>query len=238
MTARSASASRGDASAGIAPARTSYDLVIFDCDGVLVDSERLAVATEVEILAELGWALTHDEVVERFVGRSAADMQAAVEQELGRAVDWPTCFAARYAEVFDACLEAVPGVAEALGQLIAANVAVCVASSSARDAIAAKLERTGLDGLLSHRVCFSVDDVDRGKPAPDVFLHAAAAMGAAPARCAVVEDSPAGVEAGLAASMSVFAFDGGLVPRSRLERDGVTVFTAMHELPTLLGVGG
>jgi HAD superfamily hydrolase (TIGR01509 family) len=216
---------------------TRFELVIFDCDGVLVDSERLAVRTEAVVLAELGWPLSEAEIVERFVGRSAAYMHGEVERAIGRTVDWEHEVAPRYRSVFDEELTAVDGVAGVLQALRSASVPVCVASSSTHEAIGFKLRCTGLSSHFEQRV-FSTEDVERAKPAPDVFLHAAASMGITPMACAVVEDSPAGIESGLSAGMAVFAYRSGLVPPERLAMPGVTVFDAMVELPALLGVAG
>ncbi len=205
-------------------------LVIFDCDGVLIDSERLAVRTEAEILGGLGWPLTEAEITERFVGRSAAYMHAEIERHLGRPVDWEVEFTPRYTEVFERELVPVAGVVEALGQI---TVPTCVASSGSHEKMALTLGLTGLHERFAGRI-FSVDDVERGKPAPDVFLHAARQMGVDPAACAVVEDSVSGVAAALAAGMAVFAFAGGVTPASSLRRDGVVVFSDMRALPDLL----
>jgi HAD superfamily hydrolase (TIGR01509 family) len=208
----------------------SYELVIFDCDGVLVDSERLVVRTEAEILGSLGWQLTEAEVIERFVGRSAEYMHAQIEEQLGRSVDWEEEFESRYREVFERELRPVDGIVEALGSL---ETSSCVAASGTHAKIRFSL---GLTGLLEHfegRI-FSAQDVTNGKPAPDLFLFAAEQMGVRPDACAVVEDSPAGVEAALAAEMDVFAFAGGVVPAERLHADGVLVFDDMRLLPRLL----
>ncbi len=214
---------------------TRFDLVIFDCDGVLVDSERLAVRVESEVLGELGWPLSEADVIERFVGRSADYMQAEVERELGRPIDWGETFGRRHLAAYDAELVAVDGVADVVAALAAAGVATCVASSSTHDSIARKLAHTGLADAFEGRV-FSVEDVGRAKPAPDVFLHAAATMRTPPSRCAVVEDSVAGVEAACAAQMGVFAFGSGVTAPDRLALPGVQVFAAMRELTSLLGI--
>jgi HAD superfamily hydrolase (TIGR01509 family) len=204
-----------------------FDLVIFDCDGVLVDSERLAIRIEAEILSGLGWPLSQAEIVERFVGRSASYMHGEIERHLGRSVDWDAEFEPRYQEVFERELVAVPGVTEALDAI---TEPVCVASSASHDRMRSSLGMTGLldrfDGCL-----FSVDQVTQGKPAPDVFLFAAEQMGAAPDRCAVVEDSASGVTAGLAAGMEVFAFAGGVTAAAALAMPGAVVFDDMWELP-------
>ncbi len=207
-----------------------FDLVIFDCDGVLVDSERLAVRTEARILSELGWPLTEAEIVDRFVGRSDDHMRAQVEAQLGRSVDWGAEFEPHYQRVFERELTPVAGVPELLEQLTLAD---CVASSSSHGALRFKLALTGLLARFDGRI-FSSQDVECGKPAPDVFLYAAARMGVDPTRCAVVEDSVAGVTAGLAAGMQVFAFAGGVTPADRLAVDGVVVFDEMSALLDLL----
>lgn len=211
-----------------------YELVIFDCDGVLVDSERLAVRIDVEVLGEMGWTLTEDEVVERFVGRPHAYMTEQLALHLGRDVpdDWAVLVRQRYIEVYEADLVAVPGIVEALDAITLPN---CVASSSSHRHLRHALGLTGLYERFEGRI-FSAHDVPHGKPAPDVFLHAAAEMGVEPSRCAVVEDSAAGVQAGIAAGMDVYAFCGGVTPRERLDH-GAKLFDEMAELPALLGPG-
>jgi HAD superfamily hydrolase (TIGR01509 family) len=206
------------------------DLVIFDCDGVLVDSERLAVRTEAQILDALGWPLTEADIVTRFVGRSASYMQAEIERHLGRAVDWETEFEVRYREVFTAELTPVPGVVEALDAIA---LPVCVASSGSHEKMRFTLGLTGLLDRFEGRI-FSADEVANGKPAPDIFLHAAERMGAVPGRCAVVEDSISGVTAGLAAAMAVYAYAGGVTSAAQLSLNDAVVFDDMDALPTLL----
>jgi HAD superfamily hydrolase (TIGR01509 family) len=210
---------------------TPFKLVIFDCDGVLVDSERLAVRTEAQILASLGWPLTEAEVVDRFVGRSAEYMHAQIEEQLGRPVDWEKEFESRYREVFERELRPVEGIVEVLQAL---RTPVCVASSGTHAKIRFSLGLTGVADFFQDDQIFSVQDVSKGKPAPDLFLHAAQQIGVSPKRCAVVEDSPSGVEAALAAGMQAFAFSGGVVPVERLQLEGVRVFDSMRLLPGLL----
>jgi HAD superfamily hydrolase (TIGR01509 family) len=213
------------------------DLVVFDCDGVLIDSERLAVTIDAQILAGLGWPLTEAEIVERFVGRSFTDMAADIENHLGRPLPagWDTDWRRRYRETFDAELTAVEGVEAVLDALAGAGVPTCVASSTGHSGLAHTLGLTGLYDRFAGRV-FSAADVTRGKPAPDLFLHAARTLGIPPARCVVVEDSPYGVAAARAAGMPAFGYCGGLTPAHRLEGPGTTVFAHMRELPALLGV--
>jgi HAD superfamily hydrolase (TIGR01509 family) len=207
-----------------------FDLVIFDCDGVLIDSERLAVRTEREILAELGWLLTEDEIIERFVGRSSSYMQGEVERHIGRPVNWHLDFWTRYEEVFRAELLPIDGVIDALNEI---TLPTCVASSSSHDGLIFKLQLTDLYDRFVGNI-FSAEDVAHGKPAPDVFLLAAEHMDVQPRRCVVIEDSVSGVEAGLAAGMTVFAYGGGVTKPSLLARDGVTLFMEMSALPSML----
>ena len=207
-----------------------FELVIFDCDGVLVDSERLAVRTEATILSGLGWPLTEADIVERFVGRSAAFMHREIERHLGRPIDWDAEFESRYREVFERELVEVPGIVEALDEITSP---VCVASSGSHEKMRFTLGQTGLFDRFDGRI-FSADQVANGKPAPDIFLFAADQMGAAPDRCAVIEDSVSGVTAGLSAGMAVFAFAGGVTSAEALSIGGAVVFDDMRELPAVL----
>ena len=216
-------------------AHRTFDLVIFDCDGVLVDSERLSVRLDVELLAGLGWPLTEAEVIERFVGRTDAAMRAEIEAHLGRDIgpEWEA-FGARYLELFAAELRPVDGIASAVDAIQAAGFATCVASSGDHAKIRRNLALTGLSNRFGERI-FSGDDVIHGKPAPDLFLHAAEAMGVETDRCAVVEDSRHGVTAARAAGMRVFGYAGGVTPRAALEGERTTVFDDMRDLPAQLG---
>lgn len=208
------------------------DLVVFDCDGVLVDSERLALRVDQQVLADLGWVLEADEVVERFLGCTEAAFTAAVEQQLGRTLppDWGAPYAEWYERAFTEELVAVEGIEEALDGLA---LPVCVASNSGHARLRSSLSQTGLLARFAGRV-FSSEDVARGKPAPDLYLHAAAAMGVAPQRCVVVEDSPTGATAALAAGMRVLGYAGGLTPAHRLRDLGATVFEDMRAVPALV----
>ena len=212
-----------------------FELVIFDCDGVLVDSERIAIRVEADFLRELGWPLTEAEIVERFMGRTAEYMDAAIEAQLGSRLpeDWKDRFHRRYREAFAAELVPVEGVVEALDRIATPT---CVASSGSHDKLRFTLGHTGLYERFEGRI-FSGYEVANGKPAPDLFLHAAARMGAEPARCAVVEDSRPGVQAARAAGMPAFGYAGGLTPPERLAGEGTVVFQDMRELPRLLAEG-
>lgn len=211
----------------------NFALIIFDCDGVLVDSEPIANRVLVEVLAELGLRMTYDECVRTFIGRSAATCMAMIEERIGRRLpekflqDWDVrLFAALRQDV-----KPIPGVTEALAQI---RLPICVASSGSHERMRLTLEATGL--LSRFGGClFSATDVARGKPCPDLFLHAAQTIGATPGRCAVVEDTTIGVEAGMAAGMTVFGYAGGAYSDPELlQGAGATVFFDMRELPQLL----
>jgi HAD superfamily hydrolase (TIGR01509 family) len=208
------------------------ELVIFDCDGVLVDSERLAVELDVEVLAELGWPLTETEVIRRFVGRSEKYMLAEIEQHLGRELpsDWQREYQQLYRDAFAARLVAVDGILEALDQI---EVPTCVASSGDHERMRHTLGLTGLYERFAGRI-FSATEVAHGKPAPDLFLYAADRMGVPPAACVVVEDSRWGVQAARAANMRALAYAGGVTAADLLSGPGTTVFREMRDLPGLI----
>ena len=214
-----------------APDPRPIELVIFDCDGVLVDSERLAVRVEARLLTDLGWPITEAEVLDRFVGRSDADMLAEIEATLGRAVpDWTERYQHDLHAAFHDELVAVPGVADAIDALV---VASCVASSGTHDKMRLTLGLTGLHDRFEGRI-YSATQVDRGKPAPDLFLFAASQMGVDPARCVVIEDSRSGVAAARAAGMRSLGFAGGLTPAEWLVGPGTVVFDDMADLVGLV----
>lgn len=210
---------------------SSIGLVIFDCDGVLVDSERINVGVDVSVLAELGWPLTYDEVAERFLGRSETDMVADIEAHLGHRLpaDWGDAYQARYLEALTG-LQPVDGVVEALDRI---DLPTCVASSGGHDKMRRTLGATGLWDRFAGRIV-SATEVAHGKPAPDLFLLAARRMGVPPTACAVVEDSPYGVQAARAAGMRAFGYAGGVTTADRLRGPGTVVFDHMRDLPELL----
>lgn len=183
------------------------ELVIFDCDGVLVDSEPVAARLMVRMLGELGLVTDEATVMRRFVGLDppAARARIAAEDGIELPHDYEAGSARRLAEAFEAELAAFDGVERFLTAL---DLPFCVASNSGHDRLAATFRIAGLAPLVAGRV-FSAEDVARGKPAPDLFLHAAARMGIAPARAVVVEDSVTGVTAARAAGMRVIGFCGG-----------------------------
>ncbi|MET8742332.1 HAD family hydrolase [Streptomyces sp. NPDC004728] len=210
---------------------TAPELVIFDCDGVLVDSERIAVRIQVQVGAELGWPLTADEVVETFVGRSNKSIGELVDARLpGASATWQKRFEDLHRDAVESELVAVDGIHEALAALA---LPTCVASSGSHEKMRHTLGHTGLYAHFEGRI-FSATEVERGKPAPDLFLHAARRMGVEPAACVVVEDSKYGVQAARSAGMRAFGFAGGLTPAHWLEGPDTVVFDDMRKLPSLL----
>ncbi|WTS98363.1 HAD family hydrolase [Streptomyces sp. NBC_00096] len=208
------------------------ELVIFDCDGVLVDSERIAARVQVALGAEFGWPLTEAEVVDRFIGRSSASIREQIAERLGAdaAALWWERFEELHREAVDSGLSPVEGLPEALDVI---DLPTCVASSGSHEKMRHTLGRTGLYERFAGRI-HSATEVSRGKPAPDLFLYAARRMGVDPAACAVVEDSRPGVQAARAAGMRAFGYAGGLTPASQLEGPGTLVFHHMRELSALL----
>jgi HAD superfamily hydrolase (TIGR01509 family) len=184
-----------------------FELIIFDCDGVLVDSEPIINLAYQEALNECGFRITSQEYMDRFSGMSDEETFRIIEQQWGRPL--PADFERRVTALVDArcetSLTTTPGVDEALAAI---RIPVCVASSGVPDRIRTSLRIVGLlDHFEPH--LFSATAVQRGKPAPDLFLHAARSMGAARSRCLVVEDSVPGVQAGIAAGMTVIGYCGG-----------------------------
>ncbi|MCF3105788.1 HAD family hydrolase [Streptomyces roseoverticillatus] len=208
------------------------ELVIFDCDGVLVDSERIAVRVQIALGAQLGWPLTEDEVIARFVGRSNASIHELLSARLGEetATIWQEQSEHLHREAVDAGLTPVDGLPEALDAI---TLPTCIASSGSHAKMRHTLGRTGLYERFVGRI-FSATEVARGKPAPDLFLHAARQMGVDPAACVVVEDSRPGVQAARAAGMRAFGYAGGLTPAEQLEGPGTVVFHDMRKLPGLI----
>jgi HAD superfamily hydrolase (TIGR01509 family) len=210
-----------------------FELVIFDCDGVLVDSEPIANRVLCEQLAAIGLSLAPDEVMRRFVGRTRAGCLELATELLGRAL--PAGFAgawdAALFRAFAAELQAIDGVTDVIREL---GVPTCVASNSSRERMRVSLQASGLLPFFAGRM-FSAVDVERPKPAPDLFLHAAARLGTTPQRCAVIEDTPTGVKAAVAAGMPVFGYAAGAHSSAdALAAAGATVFREMRALPALL----
>ena len=213
------------------------ELVIFDCDGVLVDSERLMVKVEAQICLERGWDLTEEDIIREFVGLSDEAMRSRLSELVGEELgpDWDAEYTDRYREALASDLEAVPGVTRAIDAIEQAGIATCVASSGSHQKMALTLGKTGLLDRFTGRIYSATDpEVAAGKPAPDLFLHAADCMGVPPNRCAVIEDSPYGIAAAVAAGMRPYGFSGSVIPADRLAVDGITIFHSMSELPDLV----
>lgn len=185
----------------------SFDLIIFDCDGVLIDSEVISARMLIAELAGYGVDIDMAFVTRQFLGRSYPTVLREVRETFG--VTLPDRFEADYRarllDAFRADLQVMPGVQAALSAL---TLPYCLATSSSPERLRISLALAGLAQAFAGR-CFTASEVARGKPAPDLFLHAASTMGAAPARCLVIEDSLTGIRAGLAAGMQVWRFTGG-----------------------------
>ncbi len=220
----------------------SFDAVIFDCDGVLADSEGISTRVLAEMVQLLGCPLSVQEVRRRFTGVPMAEVVKTLQAKLGHDLPtiWHSQFNARRAEAFRRELRAIPGVQALLQALAAAGVPVAVASGAERDKVLTNLKIIGLDRHFGPQV-FTGSDVAHSKPAPDVVLLAAKSLGVDPARCAVVEDSTTGVRAGVAAGMTVFGYAAdvtvvGAADKLR-EFGAVAVAGSMREVGELLGVG-
>jgi HAD superfamily hydrolase (TIGR01509 family) len=211
-----------------------YDLVIFDNDGVLVDSEPISNRLLADYLTELGHPTSYEDSVRDYMGSALHRVHDLVLARTGQRLpdDFDEVFHARVFAAFQRQLRPVPGVVGVLEKLSVDGRSYCVASSGSHERIRVGHRTTGLDRWFDDTRIFSSEDVGRGKPAPDLFLHAAERMGAVPARCVVVEDSPLGVQAAVAAGMDVYGFT-AMTPASRLA--GATrLFADMGELADLL----
>jgi HAD superfamily hydrolase (TIGR01509 family) len=212
-----------------------FDLVIFDCDGVLVDSERITNEVFCTMLNELGLTLTLEDMFERFVGRSMPQCLALIAAMRDEPV--PETFLAELRERAGSALrERVTPVAGVDEVLSALTIPYCVASSGEHEKIRLTLGATGLLPLFEGRI-FSVVDVEHPKPAPDVFLLAARTFGVAPARCVVIEDTPTGVRAAVAAGMHAIGFAANTPARRLIEAGAHRIVTRMHDLPVMLTSG-
>ncbi|HEY0785302.1 MAG TPA: HAD family phosphatase [Acidobacteriaceae bacterium] len=213
------------------------DAILFDCDGVLIDSEILVCRIAAEELTELGYPVTTEDVIRRFAGRPDSEMKAEIEAEWGQPL--PETYRervnARTYQAYGSELRIMPGIAEALREL---DLPVCVASSSFPEKLELGLRTVGLYDRFAPNVV-SATLVPHGKPEPDVFLFAAGWMKTSPMRCLVVEDSVAGVHASKRAGMDVLGFAGGSHcdadhPQRLLDAGASTVFEDMRELPALI----
>jgi len=217
--------------------KSKIDLIVFDCDGVLVDSEIISCRAHADVLTRHGYPITSEQVFDRFLGRSTRQARSEIESELGRSL--PDHF---YADLqnelfrsFQETLEPMPYITQALDTILQA---VCIASSGSQDRMRVSLGRTGLYHRFAPNI-FSAAQVERGKPAPDLFLFAAEQMKMAPANCLVIEDSIPGISGAIAAGMPVFGFHGGshCTPgyADTLRAAGASeIFDDMRQLPDLI----
>ena len=219
----------------------NFDLVIFDCDGVLVDSEVISCRAHAETLTRHGYPITSDQVFDRFLGRSMRKTTLEIEAELGRPLpdDFHTQVYAEIFRLFAASLEATPHIEQTLAAI---TTPMCVASSGPPEKISTSLNHVGLYDRFAPHI-FSAVQVSNGKPAPDLFLFAAEQMRTPPARCLVIEDSVAGVTGALAAGMLVFGYHGGSHCRpdtaDTLRAAGAAAtFDDMRQLPDLMAQMG
>ena len=212
-----------------------FDLVAFDCDGVLVDSEPITFAVFTAAMNALGWKVSQEEATAHFVGKAFMEEVALIEERIGGPL--PHDFHPRYLlerdRMLAAQVEAVRGVRAVLDGLIAQGREFCVASGADIGKMQVTLGRTGLLPLFEGRM-FSASDVPLSKPAPDVYLLAARSMGVAPARCVVIEDTPTGVRAGVAAGMTVFGYAERTDARALMRAGALGTFADMRDLPALL----
>jgi HAD superfamily hydrolase (TIGR01509 family) len=214
-----------------------FDLIIFDCDGVLVDSEVISCRAHAEVLTRHGYPISVEQVFDRFLGRSSRQARLEIEAELGHSLpdDFHGQLQDELFQSFAATLEAIPHIDQALAAIAQP---VCVASSGSQQRMRVSLGRAGLYDKFAPHI-FSAAQVEHGKPAPDLFLFAASQMATPPERCLVIEDSLAGIAGALAAGMTVFGFHGGSHCRpdygDTLRAAGATVtFDDMRQLPELI----
>jgi HAD superfamily hydrolase (TIGR01509 family) len=206
------------------------ELVIFDCDGVLIDSDRISLRVQAEMLCELGVPTSYDACVRDFLGIGMPATLAAITAGLGRPVPpkWIDDLEEAVRNAFTHELTPAPGIVEALNQITAPT---CIASSGSHDKMRFTLGLTDLYRSFEGRI-FSGDEVEHGKPAPDLFLYAARSMATAAAGCVVVEDSPSGVRAAKAAGMGVLGY-AATTPKGWLHQADV-IFADMADLPALI----
>ncbi|MYX06517.1 HAD-IA family hydrolase [Streptomyces sp. SID8375] len=219
-----------------------YGLVIFDNDGVLVDSEPVSNRILADYLTELGHPTTYEDSLRDYMGGAMHRIHEVLLERSGKRLPagFDESFHARVFEEFRRSLEPVAGVGKVLEKLDADGVPYCVGSSGSHERIRVALTKTGLwerfagAGSGAGARVFSSQDVGRGKPAPDLFLYAAQEMGVVPERCAVVEDSPLGVRAAVAAGMDVYGFTAMTSAEKLAEAGATALFAQMAELPALL----
>jgi HAD superfamily hydrolase (TIGR01509 family) len=216
----------------------ALELVIFECDGVLVDSEPMSNGVLAEMLAEQGLAMSVAEARRSFQGLLLEEVLADAQARLGRPLPdgWLEEYTARRDEAFRERLRPVAGAAALVRDVLAAGLMACVASQGRLVKTDRSLALTGLEELFPSHARFSAEQVPRGKPHPDLFLHAAARMGVEPGACAVVEDTPSGVAAAVRAGMQVYGYAGDSDEQA-LRSAGALTVRSLDELTEMLAVG-
>lgn len=217
-----------------------FDAVLFDCDGVLVDSEAITNGVLRDMLEELGWKLSAAECMRIFIGKALKDEAAIIEAHTGQPLSeaWLVRFRERRNERLVREVKAVRGAVEAVAALHAAlQGRIACASGADRPKVEMQLLKCGLMPYFEGRI-FSGHDLPRSKPAPDVYLAAAESVGVPPSRCLVVEDTITGVTAGIAAGATVFGYSppeaGHDAPQALRQAGATTIFTHMEDLPSLV----
>jgi len=209
-------------------------LIIFDCDGVLVDSEHLSSQLIAEEISKLGFPMKTAQAQGLFTGGSLADVEQYIESKLGHPIpyDFEAVFRKRSYELFESSLQPISEIEEALKAISAMSIQNCVASNGPLEKMLFNLEKTKLLSYFEDRL-FSAYQVNRWKPDPFLFLHAAKTMKVAPAHCLVIEDSTHGVEAAVAAGIPVLGYSEG-ANGDALKKAGAKVFSDMRDLPDLI----
>jgi HAD superfamily hydrolase (TIGR01509 family) len=210
-------------------------LIVFDCDGVLVDSETLENEIAAQCLTQAGYPISGPETRARYIGLTMGALMTMVEADMGKSLPkgWLDDFYARSHARLRHEIKAIDGVAEAIEAIVALGLETAVASSGEHAKMAITLGQTGL--LPRFEGCiFSAQDVSAGKPAPDVYLLAAKSLGHAPDTCCAVEDSPNGVRAGISAGMYVFGYAAQIDPQKLIDAGAHEVFADMRDLPLLV----
>jgi HAD superfamily hydrolase (TIGR01509 family) len=217
-----------------------FDAILFDCDGVLVDSERITLGVLREMLGDMGWKMTEQECMGHFVGHLVQDQGALIAKHTGQHINdaWIDSFRIRRNQALHESLVAIAHIDEALASITAQyGEKIACASGADRGKVMLQLTKTGLLHYFEGRI-FSGVEMPKSKPAPDVYLAAAAALGVDPKRCAVVEDSTTGATAGVSAGCTVFAYCpdemGHSSAQAMLDVGASHLFTSMTDLPALL----
>lgn len=212
---------------------TKPEALLFDCDGVIADSEGIIAAVLAEEITALGWPMTVEEEKRTFQGMTGAMLNELLVSRLGPLPEgWRARVDARISAAMEAELQPVPGIVEAIRLLHRTGLPMAVASNSGRNGLRFKIGRLGLDKFFGGRL-FSHQDVAAPKPAPDLYLAAAAACGVAPSKCVVVEDTAMGARAGVAAGCRVLGYVRYEAPG--IAETGAELFSDMAELPALIG---